>query len=66
MSPFHAHLRAQGMQARYKCLMFWTCQAKLDRSEHSRYVTPEQGYGIEPETGEDLTAEHSLRVGWFR
>jgi hypothetical protein len=50
------------MQTRYKCLMFWTFQAKLDRGEHSRYVTPEQGYSIEPETGEDLTAEHSLRV----
>ena len=56
----------KGMQARYTCRMFWTFQATLDRSEHSRYVTPEQGYSIAPETGEGLTAEHYLRVRWFR
>ena len=62
----NGHLGAEGMQACHKCLMFWARQTMLNSNEHRRYVTPEQGYGIEPETGEDLTAEHSLRVGWFR
>jgi len=50
------------MQARHKYLMFWARQAMLDGSEHCRYVTTEQRCGIEPQTGEDFTAEHSLRI----
>jgi hypothetical protein len=34
----------------------------LDGSEHYCYVTPEQRCGIEPQTREDFTAEHSLRI----
>jgi hypothetical protein len=42
--------------------MFWARQTILDGSEHRRYVTLEQRCGIEPQTGEDFTAEHSLRL----
>src|SRR5262245_9562706 len=34
----------------------------LESGEHCRYVTPEQRCSIEPQTGEDLTAEHSLCI----
>ena len=55
-------LGAGWMQSRYKCLMVWARQALLGGSEHSRYVTPEQSGGIEPQTREDFTAEHSMRI----
>jgi len=58
----HLGLSAGWMQARHKCLMFRARQAFLDGREHSRYVTPEQSCGIEPQTREDFTAEHSMRI----
>ena len=58
----NGHLGAEGMQACHKCLMFWARQTMLNSNEHRRYVTPEQRCGIEPQTGEDFTAEHSLRI----
>ena len=50
------------MQARHKCPMFRACQALLDGREYSRDVAGEQSCGIEPQTREDFTAEHPLRI----
>jgi hypothetical protein len=55
-------LGAGVMQSRDECLMFRARQALLDGREHSRYVTPEQSCGIEPQTREYFTAEHSMRI----
>jgi hypothetical protein len=58
----HLGLGAGWMQAHHKGLMFWARQALLGGREHSRYVTPEQSGGIEPQTRENFTAEHSMRI----
>jgi len=44
----NGQLGARGMQARHKGRMFWARQAMVD--------------GSEPQTREDFTAEHALRI----
>ena len=58
----NGQLEAGGMQARHKGCMLGARQAMVDSSEYRCYVTSEQRCSIEPQTREDFTAEHALRI----